>query len=162
MIGVYYYAYVDIDTGVCYEVLESEVIIDNVQYIQIDSLDKSLEIRKKYVNGEWVDTTAGEAANVIGEHVGIGGEWLDIVLNGKAPLEHTHAEYSPTNHTHAEYATTAALNDMSDVVSGKANVSHTHDNIYYTETEIDTKLATKADVNHTHGNNYSVVNIVRW
>lgn len=52
MIGVYYYSYVDIDTGVCYEVLESEVIIDNVQYIQIDSLDKSLEIRKKYVNGE--------------------------------------------------------------------------------------------------------------
>lgn len=52
MIGVYYYAYVDIDTGFCYEVLESEVIIDNVQYIQIDSLDKSLEIRKKYVNGE--------------------------------------------------------------------------------------------------------------
>ena len=32
----------------------------------------------------------------------------------------------------------------------KANIVHAHDDLYYTETEVDTKLATKADVDHTH------------
>ena len=40
------------------------------------------------------------------------------------------------------------------VASGKANASHTHDDRYYTETEIDTKLASKSDTTHKHDSAY--------
>ena len=39
-----------------------------------------------------------------------------------------------------------------DAVSTKANSSHTHDDRYYTESEIDTKLSGKADSSHSHSN----------
>ena len=35
-------------------------------------------------------------------------------------------------------------------VAGKAAASHTHDDRYYTESEVDTKLAEKSNVEHTH------------
>lgn len=35
-------------------------------------------------------------------------------------------------------------------VAGKAAASHTHDDRYYTESEIDTKLSGKSDTGHTH------------
>ena len=35
-------------------------------------------------------------------------------------------------------------------LDGKANSSHTHDDRYYTESEIDTKLSAKANSSHTH------------
>ena len=35
-------------------------------------------------------------------------------------------------------------------VAGKAAASHTHDDRYYTETEVDTKLSGKSDTGHTH------------
>lgn len=69
---------------------------------------------------------------------------------------HTHDEYAPISHTHSNYATTSDLNAVSDAVSGKANTSHTHNDIYYTETEIDTKLSTKADTSHAHTGVYDV------
>ena len=39
-------------------------------------------------------------------------------------------------------------------LSGKANKSHTHDDRYYTESEINTKLDTKAEKSHTHDDRY--------
>lgn len=39
---------------------------------------------------------------------------------------------------------------LKDLVDGKAAASHTHDDRYYTETEIDTKLSGKANSSHTH------------
>ena len=39
-------------------------------------------------------------------------------------------------------------------VNGKADENHTHDDRYYTETEIDTKLEDKADKTHNHDNSY--------
>ena len=44
-------------------------------------------------------------------------------------------------------------NDISALktsVAGKAAASHTHDDRYYTETEVDTKLSGKSDTGHTH------------
>ncbi|MGL5437833.1 MAG: hypothetical protein ACRDBO_21030 [Lachnospiraceae bacterium] len=38
--------------------------------------------------------------------------------------------------------------------SDKAEVSHTHDDRYYTEAEVDTKLAAKSDTSHTHAGQY--------
>ena len=39
---------------------------------------------------------------------------------------------------------------LNDDLSGKASSSHTHDDRYYTESEINTLLAGKAASNHTH------------
>lgn len=38
------------------------------------------------------------------------------------------------------------------LVGTKSDVNHTHDDKYYTETEVDTKLSSKASSTHTHGN----------
>lgn len=72
-----------------------------------------------------------------------------------ASAGHDHDEdYATIDHTHTNYATTTALNEVSSVVSGKANTSHTHNDIYYTETEIDTKLSGKANSTHNHNDAY--------
>ena len=42
------------------------------------------------------------------------------------------------------------------VASAKANTSHTHDDRYYTETEVDSKLAGKADKTHNHDSAYDI------
>ena len=83
-----------------------------------------------------------------------------------SPISHSHTEYVTTvdfnaletevdgkadsNHSHSDYATVDSVNELSSVVSGKANTSHSHNDIYYTETEINDKLATKADSSHNH------------
>ena len=41
-------------------------------------------------------------------------------------------------------------------LDGKANISHTHDDKYYTETEIDAKLSAKSDSTHNHTGVYDV------
>lgn len=74
-----------------------------------------------------------------------------------ADINHNHDEdYSAIDHTHTNYATTSSLNELSTTVSGKANASHSHDDIYYTETEIDAKLASKSDSSHTHTGVYDL------
>jgi hypothetical protein len=74
---------------------------------------------------------------------------------GAATSGHNHNDdYAAIDHVHTNYATTTALNEVSAAVSNKANASHTHNDIYYTETEIDTKLAGKADSSHTHNGVY--------
>ena len=63
--------------------------------------------------------------------------------------------------TEAEKAEISAMNtqintNKNDIaalqtsVAGKAAASHTHDDRYYTETEVDTKLSGKSDMGHTH------------
>ena len=74
-----------------------------------------------------------------------------------ASVSHDHdKDYSAIDHTHSDYATVASVNALSTTVSGKANTSHTHDDRYYTETEIDNKLATKANSTHNHSGVYDV------
>ena len=43
---------------------------------------------------------------------------------------------------------------ITNALNGKANSTHTHDDRYYTETEINTKLNGKADTSHTHNDTY--------
>lgn len=45
---------------------------------------------------------------------------------------------------------TAVATQISNAVASKADASHTHDDRYYTESEIDTKLSGKSDTSHTH------------
>lgn len=79
---------------------------------------------------------------------------LEAEVDGKASASHTHTEYASSSHVHDDYATTTALSELSATVSGKANSSHSHDDRYYTESEIDSKLAAKSDASHTHAGVY--------
>ena len=42
------------------------------------------------------------------------------------------------------------VDGLQSALDGKAAISHTHDDRYYTESEVDTKLNGKADISHTH------------
>ena len=87
-------------------------------------------------------------------------------LAGKSDTSHNHnGVYSPVGHTHSDYVTSKYLGEnyysktqvddgfatASHNHDGKyAAISHNHDDRYYTETEINNKLAGKSDTGHTH------------
>lgn len=55
---------------------------------------------------------------------------------------------TPTAHTHDDrYYTETEVNNL---LAGKAASSHTHDDRYYTESEVNSLLAGKSDTSHTH------------
>lgn len=62
--------------------------------------------------------------------------------------------YAASSHTHDDRYYTEA--EVDGKLSGKSNTEHTHDDRYYTESEINSKLSGKADVNHSH---YSITTI---
>jgi hypothetical protein len=51
-------------------------------------------------------------------------------------------------------AMATAMNALDSAIDGKANAVHSHNDIYYTETEIDTMLAAKSDTTHKHDSVY--------
>lgn len=84
---------------------------------------------------------------------------VTTLLSGKAEASHTHSGYAPANHTHSYALTTHSHDDkyyteieVDAKLEEKADASHNHDSRYYTETETNTLLADKADADHTHSN----------
>ena len=75
-------------------------------------------------------------------------------------LEKTNAKFSKLGHTHtkAEITDFAHTHDnryyteteIDSKLNGKSNTGHTHDDRYYTESEMNTKLAGKSDTTHSH------------
>lgn len=75
-------------------------------------------------------------------------------------LEKTNAKFSKLGHTHtkAEITDFAHTHDdryyteteIDSKLNGKSNAGHTHDDRYYTESEMNTKLAGKSDTSHSH------------
>lgn len=61
---------------------------------------------------------------------------INTALNGKADSNHTHSINNITN--------------LKSALDEKAHLVHNHDNLYYTEAEMDEKLNGKADSSHTH------------
>ncbi len=59
--------------------------------------------------------------------------------------------FTPSAHTHDDrYYTESEINTKLD---SKSNTGHTHDDRYYTESEMNTKLAGKSDTSHSHNLN---------
>lgn len=56
--------------------------------------------------------------------------------------------YTPSAHTH----TIAQITNLQSTLDSKSNNGHTHDDRYYTESEMDAKLAGKANASHGHNN----------
>lgn len=85
-------------------------------------------------------------------------DYIDVneVLGNKADIDHIHGDYALVEYVQYNYATTTDLDALSATVSNKADSYHSHDDMYYTETEIDTKLAGKSDSSHTHTSIYDV------
>jgi hypothetical protein len=94
---------------------------------------------------------------------------LQSVLDGKSGISHNHdadyagiahnhdADYAPLTHNHdADYSAlvhTHAVGDVTGLQSdldAKAAAVHTHDDLYYTEAEVDIALGLKSDAGHTH------------
>lgn len=62
-------------------------------------------------------------------------------------------KFAPKSHSHDDrYYTESEVNTK---LNGKSNIGHTHDDRYYTESEVDSKLGTKSSSGHTHGLNSS-------
>lgn len=59
---------------------------------------------------------------------------------------------SNTDHTHDDRYYTES--EIDTKLKTKSDTSHNHDSRYYTESEIDTKLKTKSDTSHTHDDRY--------
>ena len=61
-------------------------------------------------------------------------------------------KYAAKSHTHDDrYYTESEINTK---LNGKSDTGHTHDNRYYTESEVNTKLDGKSNTNHTHDGRY--------
>lgn len=65
---------------------------------------------------------------------------VNNALNGKANSSHSHSISNITN--------------LQSALDSKSGTGHTHDDRYYTETEMNTKLNGKANVSHTHNDTY--------
>lgn len=75
-------------------------------------------------------------------------EETNAKLSEKSDIDHKHdGRYSLNTHNHDD---SYAANNHNHNSSYSA-LSHNHDGRYYTETEINSKLALKSDSNHTHG-----------
>lgn len=169
---MYYYAYINTESGFCYDVIESETLMDDPSYVEVAGFSNFAEylryypVRKKYENGVWRDTTVEEAeqmfAATVGERIAIDGEWLTTILDNKADIDHTHEGYATSDHVHTGYASSDDLQVLEDVVDTKANsnhthteyasVSHSHDG-YATQVSLDTlseEVDGKANIVHNH------------
>lgn len=81
------------------------------------------------------------------EYVMKDGVWIQLVktssLDWNTGILNKPNEFTPEAHTHDDrYYTESELDTLLDT---KSDTTHTHDDIYYTETEIDTLLNTKED-----------------
>lgn len=94
-------------------------------------------------------------------------EQISSAVSTKANVNHVHEEYSIVEHNHDEdyalinhihnnYVTVPSFDELSATVSNKANVSHNHNDVYYTETEINSKLEVKSDITHNHDGVYDI------
>ena len=97
-------------------------------------------------------------------------------LDDKANVTHTHNEYVTNDYVNENFLSKSDVGDIdlsdyetktdselkfdqakayTDSVSAeKANKVHNHDDLYYTEAEIDAKLSDKSDKTHNHNNDY--------
>lgn len=87
------------------------------------------------------------------------GTYAELVSQDELTSHKNNASAHHARYTDAEAVQALKNHDgtgiNADTVDGKhasafANASHTHDDRYYTESEVDSKLANKANANHTH------------
>ena len=124
--------------------LDTQALHDGYAYFctddgsfHIDYVDADGNLHRKQINAKDAETLTGYTFEQIIEAANVN------TLNQDAVVLHE-----------AQIYTDAAIEDVKayvdSAVSGGVDADHTHDDIYYTETEIDAKLDAKADASHTH------------
>ena len=148
---------------------EAGVYTDNAITALIDSAPETMN-------------TLNELASAITENKGIYDAYVDTIaqqLESKADINHNHdGVYANANHTHELDELTGLFDnvytekEVDDLLAGKSNTSHNHNDMYYTQGEVDERiqsgidsvdlsglatktelsqgLATKANINHNH------------
>ena len=72
-------------------------------------------------------------------------------INAKfSKLGHKHTKADITDFAHSHNDLYYGKTEVDSKLSGKSNTSHNHDDRYYTESEINGKLAGKSDTSHSH------------
>jgi len=101
-------------------------------------------------------TTAGTVAE--GNHThsqylqSITKAMVEEVLTGTITSHNHSGVYAPASHTHDDRYYTET--EVDDLLAGKSGTAHTHDDRYFTETEVTNLLAGKADSGHNHSGVY--------
>lgn len=122
---------------------------DSVLYIITDDNESGETVdymKTEFYDADSVVKDAGGIAAFVQAKV----DGVTVSSLGAAAAEHTHTASEVG--ADASGAATQALTDAKaytdTAVAGKANSSHTHDDRYYTESEVDAKLATKAEITY--------------
>ena len=72
-------------------------------------------------------------------------------INAKfSKLGHTHTKAEITDFAHTHNDLYYGKTEVDSKLGGKSNTGHNHDDRYYTESEINSKLAGKSDTSHSH------------
>lgn len=72
----------------------------------------------------------------------------NIAVKGLGSAAYTNSNaYATAGHGHS----ISGVSGLQAALDGKSAIGHTHDDRYYTESEMNTKLAGKANASHTHG-----------
>ena len=88
-----------------------------------------------------------------GEYAWDGSQWVElgsVVEHKWESITGKPSTFTPSAHTHAQ----GDITGLASALAGKADTGHTHDDRYYTESEVDSKLSGKSDTSHTHDSRY--------
>lgn len=139
----------DIDSSYNYErfkIGDGTTKVNSLPFADANKVDK--------VSGKGLSTndyTTAEKNKLAGIAEGANKTIVDSVLSSTStgPVQNKVVN-AAINDLNALVGDTAVATQISNAVASKADVSHTHDDRYYTESEIDTKLSGKSNISHTH------------
>ncbi len=139
----------DIDNTYSYErfkIGDGITSVNNLPFVGADKVDK--------VSGKQLSTndyTTAEKNKLAGIAEGANKTVVDSALSSSStnPVQNKVVSAAISN-LNTLVGDTSVSEQITTAVSTKADASHMHDNRYYTETEIDSKLSGKSDTSHTH------------
>ena len=139
----------DIDSNHSYErfkIGDGITKVNNLPFADANKVDK--------ISGKGLSTndyTTAEKNKLAGIAEGANKTIVDSELSSTStdPVQNKVVN-AAINDLNALVGDTAVATQISNAVASKADASHTHDDRYYTESEIDTKLSGKSDTSHTH------------
>lgn len=115
-----------------------------------DTQEYAFGNKDPYKGGRFIQSTNVASSSDIGV-VKIG-RGINVANDGTISVD---AQSITVDDTLSTTSTNPVQNKViNTALAGKANISHSHNDLYYTESEVDTKLNAKANTSHTHDDRY--------